>query len=99
VLDVIFEFIDEVNAYFSSQAPWLLAKTDVRAMEEVLFITLEAARYPVTLLLPFIPDSASKILSMLGIHNASFSTLNRQHHIAPGYKLGDVAPVFPRILN
>lgn len=98
-LEVIFEFIDKINVYIDRSAPWKLLKTDTDAMRKVLYIVLESARYPVSLLLPFIPDSANNILEQMkvAVDKRNISYLNAEGAISYNGKIESPSVVFKKI--
>jgi methionyl-tRNA synthetase len=101
ILSFVAGVIAYANTYFTEQAPWALAKTDPERQGTVLFVTAEVIRRAAIVLQPFVPESSSKLLNILGIPKGerSFAELERGHRIAPGSKLGPIAPVFPRYVE
>src|SRR5699024_1529553 len=55
------------NRYCSAQAPWKLKKTDPERMATVLWVTIEVVRIISIMIQPVMPDSAGKILDLLGV--------------------------------
>lgn len=98
VLESIFHFIDDINAYIDTNAPWELRKTNQEMMEKVLYVVLEAVRYAAILLLPFIPDSANNILDQLKVPTEQriFEFLNIKFALK-GQSIEAPVAVFPRI--
>jgi valyl-tRNA synthetase len=66
-LAAIIDVVADGDRYFDSQEPWALKKTDPARMETVLYITAETVRQISILLQPFMPESAAKLLDLLGI--------------------------------
>jgi methionyl-tRNA synthetase len=99
-LEEILLFVDHVNIFVDQEAPWGLKKTDPARMAEVLYTVLESVRYFAILLLPFIPDSANKILDQLlvPIEQRSFQFLTKDRALGGG-KITSPAGVFPRIVS
>jgi methionyl-tRNA synthetase len=93
--------VAEANRYFAGEAPWALAKTDPARQGTVLYVTAEVLRQVAILALPFMPESASKLLDLLAVPDAerSFAFLDGKHRIAPDAKLPAPAPVFPRYVE
>ncbi len=93
----IFEYLSEVNAYVDNQAPWSLKKTDIKRMQNVLYVlTLITIKCSI-LLHPVIPNSINKILN---IYNLSLKDLNLKKikDFNPKIiKLNQPKPIFPRI--
>jgi methionyl-tRNA synthetase len=67
MLEILVQFADSLNVYIDQMAPWKLKHSDMKEAEKVLYITLEAVRYLSILLLPFIPESAEKMLYQLNV--------------------------------
>ncbi len=65
VLDNIVGLSTLANIYIDSQAPWNLRKEDPQEAAKVIYNLLEIIRHIATMLLPFIPDTANKILDYL----------------------------------
>jgi methionyl-tRNA synthetase len=65
----------------------------------VLYVTAEVLRQIAILVQPFMPDSAARLLDLLGVPEAErdFSTLAAR--LAPGTKLPPPRPVFPRYVE
>ncbi len=101
VLNAIWAVVAEANRYFAGEAPWALAKTDPERQGTVLYVTAEVLRQVAVLTLPFMPESAGKLLDLLAIPagERSFADLGGSHRIAPGAKLPAPAPVFPRYVE
>ena len=66
-LEAIWQRLDKVNQYIDSQKPWELAKREPAAVARVLGHACEALRLVGLYLYPFIPTTAEKIWTQLGI--------------------------------
>jgi len=66
-LTAIFGVIADTNRYFATEEPWALCKTDEARFATVLYITAEILRRTGIMLLPFIPQSAGRLLGLLSI--------------------------------
>jgi methionyl-tRNA synthetase len=97
----VWAVVADANRYFAGEAPWALARTDPARQGTVLYVTAEVIRQVAILAQPFMPTSAAKLLDLLGIPEGErdFSALGGAHRIAPGTKLGDIKPVFPRYIE
>jgi methionyl-tRNA synthetase len=73
-LEAIFEFLDVVNRFLETRAPWKAAKSDDEASRRLvagtLYTSCEALRVAALLLAPFLPATAPVILERLGIPDA-----------------------------
>ena len=69
-LEAIWLMLGAANRYFSAQQPWVLRKSDAEADQvrfaTVLYTTCEAVRIAALLIQPVMPESASKLLDLLG---------------------------------
>lgn len=96
-LEATWKVLGDTNAYFAEQAPWVLRKTDVERMNTVLYVTLEVLRIVAILIQPVMPDSAAKLLTVLGQSDDDarrFSAIGTP--LVPGTPLPAPAPIFPR---
>ena len=103
-LEAVWALISAVDKYIVQKAPWKLARqidqlsqTDLSA---TLYTAAESLRIAAALLSPVLPQSAPKIWAQLGmpesIESVRFETLE-WGTLEPGQKIGEIAPVFPRI--
>ena len=101
MLNAVWAVVADANRYFAGEAPWALAKTDPARQGTVLYVTAEVIRQVAILSQPFMPASAAKMLDLLGIPETErdFSALGGARRIAPGTKLGEIKPVFPRYIE
>jgi methionyl-tRNA synthetase len=103
-LEAVWGLISAVDKYIVQKAPWKLARqTDQTSQTELsttLYTAAESLRIATALLSPVLPQSAPKIWAQLGmpesIEGVRFETLE-WGTLQPGQKIGDIAPVFPRI--
>ncbi len=98
-LDATIGLSNTANIYIDEQAPWALRKTDPARMVTVLYVLCETIRNLGLLLLPFIPDSAAKILDAIGVgENArTFASYGLTSRLSPLVSLPAPQPIFPRI--
>jgi methionyl-tRNA synthetase len=101
VLEAVAAVSSDTNGYFADAAPWALKKTDPARMSTVLYVTAEVLRQVGILLQPFIPVTADKLLSQLGIaeDDRGFDSLGEAGRLKPGTPLGALGPVFPRYVE
>ncbi len=62
----LWKFINKVNAYFHSQEPWKIAKSDPHAFIQILSATCHSLRTIALLLWPVMPEKMEQLLSSLG---------------------------------
>lgn len=70
-VEACWKVLTEANRYFSAQEPWKLKKTDSDRMATVLWVTIEVVRIISILIQPVMPDSAGKILDLLGVEEGA----------------------------
>ncbi|MFA6527481.1 MAG: methionine--tRNA ligase, partial [Candidatus Babeliales bacterium] len=62
----LWKFISEVNAYFHTQQPWVLAKTNKELFAEVIHTTCQSLQAIGIALWPFMPTKMDQLLSSIG---------------------------------
>jgi len=99
-LEAIWLMLGAANRYFSAQQPWVLRKSEAEADQvrfaTVLYTTCEAVRVAALLIQPVMPDSASKLLDLLGQSQEQRSFAAIGVRLEPGTALPAPAGVFPR---
>jgi len=99
-LEAIWLMLGEANKYFSAQQPWVLRKSESEAdqarFRTVLYTTCEAVRIAALLVQPVMPESAGKMLDLLGQteDQRAFTAIGAR--LAPGTVLPPPTGVFPR---
>jgi methionyl-tRNA synthetase len=96
----VWELIAETNRYIVTREPWAVAKDPARAGElhAALYVAADTVRIVAELIRPFMPATAERTLRMLGVEPAPQSWVNlKRGDLAPGTRLGETAPLFPRI--
>jgi len=99
-LEAIWLMLGEANKYFSAQQPWVLRKSesagDQARFRTVLYTTCEAVRIAALLVQPVMPESAAKMLDLLGQaeDQRAFTAIDKR--LAPGTALPPPTGVFPR---
>jgi methionyl-tRNA synthetase len=99
-LETIWLMLGEANRYFSAQKPWVLRKSEAQADQQrfrtVLYTTLEVVRVAALLVQPVMPESAGKLLDLLGQpeDRRTFAAVGAR--LAPGTQLPAPVGVFPR---
>ncbi len=100
-LQEVFRVLSRANKYIDETAPWVLAKDPEKAerLGGVLYNLVEAERVCVTMLKPFIPESAEKFRVMLGVPEERFGWDDALCWgvLTPGTKVSKGENVFPRI--
>jgi len=99
-LEAIWLMLGEANKYFSVQQPWVLRKSESEAdqarFRTVLYTTCEAVRIAALLVQPVMPESAGKLLDLLGQAEERRAFTAVATRLAPGTALAPPTGVFPR---
>ncbi|MCX7900097.1 MAG: methionine--tRNA ligase, partial [Methylocystis sp.] len=97
----IFRVVAEANRYFAGEEPWAKKKTNPERMETVLYVTAETIRRLAIPLQAFMPESAGKLLDLLGVaaDARDFAHAGAAHALIEGAPLPPPAPVFPRFVE
>jgi methionyl-tRNA synthetase len=99
-LEAIWLMLGAANKYFSAQQPWVLRKSesesDQARFRTVLYVTCEVVRIAALLIQPVLPESAAKLLDLLGqpADQRTFAAIGTR--LAPGTVLPAPVAVFPR---
>ncbi|OBK43222.1 methionine--tRNA ligase [Mycobacterium kubicae] len=99
-LESIWLMLGDANKYFSAQQPWVLRKSESEAdqvrFRTTLYVTCEVVRIAALLVQPVMPESAGKLLDLLGQANDQRSFVAVGHRLTPGTALPPPTGVFPR---
>jgi len=98
-LQSIWGLVNRANQYVDQTAPFKLAKDPAQAkrLDEVLYNLAEACRILAVLLRPFLPGTASRIYTQLGLtESPDHLTAAAWGGLTPGQPIGEPAPLFPR---
>jgi methionyl-tRNA synthetase len=87
------DFVHALNKYMETQAPWKLAKTDMKAASCVLYTAAEGLRIATIMLAPVMPEKTANVLYILGVGK----TPPVWGQLKPGTLLKVHPPLFPRI--
>ncbi|MFO1478340.1 MAG: methionine--tRNA ligase [Verrucomicrobiota bacterium] len=95
----IWSLIARANQYVDQTAPFKLAKDPAQAkrLDEVLYNLAEVCRILSVALWPFLPETAARINSQLGLSGIPDKfEATAWGGLAAGHVIGDPAPLFPR---
>jgi methionyl-tRNA synthetase len=103
-LEAIWSMLSGVDKFIVEQSPWKLAKSPdpgaAQQLDDALYWSAETLRIAVVLLHPVLPESTANIWTQLGmtqpLEDLELAKL-AWGQLAPGQKIGMIAPVFPRI--
>jgi methionyl-tRNA synthetase len=102
-LDAIWEIVNAGNKYIDATAPWALAKAekDQPRLGTVLYHALEALRICALLIAAFMPTTAERMWSQLGMKGNLWEQNIQENGqwggLKPGSKVAKPLPLFPRI--
>ncbi|HOJ51122.1 MAG TPA: methionine--tRNA ligase [Syntrophales bacterium] len=101
-LIAIWEFINRANKYIVEEEPWQLAKdAQLKSrLATVIYHLLESLRFVAVLVSPVMPQSATKILSHIGVEDPSLmdlASLNEFGKLPEGGTVKKIEALFPRV--
>ena len=100
-LQDIFKVVGRANKYIDETTPWVLAKDPAKKgrLQTVLYNLSEVIRICASLLLAFIPSSATQILACYSINADDVNLLEAKNFggLKAGTKVIKSQPIFPRI--
>jgi methionyl-tRNA synthetase len=101
-LEALWTMIARVDKFLSDVKPWELAKQEEHreTLGAVLYRAAEAVRWLAVLLYPFMPAATQTIFKQLGLSEDLGEldpTQLKWGGLRAGERIGEVAPVFPRI--
>jgi methionyl-tRNA synthetase len=74
ILDEIWELVRAANNYIARTEPWKIAKNDPPLLKNIIFELWNAIRLTALYLYPFMPESAGKIWTQLGLRSLTEET-------------------------
>src|SRR5208282_281864 len=98
-LQSIWSLVTRANQYVDQTAPFKLAKDPAQAqrLDEVLYNLTEICRVLAVLLWPFLPGTAAKIYTQLGLNETPDKFAEATWgKLKSGHAIGEPAPLFPR---
>jgi len=93
----LWEFINVLNKFIDTTAPWALAKAgQEERLNTVLFVLMEGLRLIAYFLHPVMPETAQKIEAALGVTSLPWEEGIKWGQIKPGTQVQKPKPLFPR---
>jgi methionyl-tRNA synthetase len=93
----LWEFINTLNKYIDTTAPWTLAKEDKKErLHTVLYTLTEGLRLIAFLLHPVMPETATKIEAALSVKTPPWEEGIKWGRLKPGTKVVKPKALFPR---
>lgn len=101
MLEDIWRYVYDANAYVDVQAPWALKKIDEARMQTVLYVLAEAVRCLAIMIQPVTPMAAARLLDQLRIPEDErlLAHIDAAYALKPGIKIHKPEGVFPRIVE
>jgi len=92
-IEEVMSFIRMVNTYLEKQAPWKVAKVDLKRAETILYVSTEALRLSAVLLIPVMPEKSKTVLKIL----SALESKANWGELKPSTQLQSHPALFPRI--
>ena len=98
-LEALWTIANRANKYIDETMPWALAKDEaqVGTLRTVMYNLVEALRWIGSLLEPFMPETAEKLICALGAKAYTLDELVTFGSVDAGFKVGDAAMLLARI--
>jgi len=99
-IEGIKKIVSLADGYIDKNKPWELAKSDQAKLAKTIYNLLEVIRHLGLLVYPIMPETAVKILTILGkedFTNYHLADLNHWGLLSPGDKINKSEALFPRI--
>ena len=85
------------NKYLADTEPWKVIKSDPERVKTILYIGLQITANLATVIEPFMPFSAAKILAMLDCKKFGWETIGSMELLAAGHAIGEPSLLFEKI--
>ena len=85
------------NKYITDCEPWQVAKTDMKRVETILYISLQLTANLAVAFEPFLPFSSARLRSMLGVENIEWNRLGSTDILETGHRMGQPSLLFEKI--
>ena len=98
-IDEIFVLLRRANKYIDETTPWALAKDESKKerLGTVLYNLLESIRFAAISLMPFLPDTAARILNQIKANDDGLESLASFGATVPGTQLDAPEILFARL--
>lgn len=98
-LTVIWDHVRDANRVITEEKPWELAKNNDASLGTVLYLLADKLMHVAYMLLPIMPETATKMLSQLGCEapGAVWAPGIELSHITAGQRVGQSQILFPKI--
>ena len=85
------------NKYITDCEPWQVAKTDMKRVETILYISLQLTANLAVAFEPFLPFSSARLRSMLGVESIEWNRLGSTDILETGHRMGQPSLLFEKI--
>ncbi|MCR5131924.1 MAG: methionine--tRNA ligase [Prevotella sp.] len=85
------------NRYITECEPWKVAKTDMKRVETILYISLQLTANLAIAFEPFLPFSSKRLREMLNMDSFEWSQLGQTDILKPGHQLAEPSLLFEKI--
>ncbi len=99
-INAVMDFAKRCNKYIDETMPWALAKDEANKarLEEVLYNLLEAIRRIGLMLYPYMPETADRIIALLGTETGhDWAEVKAPFGAEASFTVENTAPLFARI--
>jgi methionyl-tRNA synthetase len=95
-LELAWTLVRRLNRFVEETQPWVLAKdeADPERLDEVLYNLIEGLRVTTLMLVPYLPETAERLLATLGEGERALAELGSR---PGGQSVERVPPLFPKI--
>jgi methionyl-tRNA synthetase len=87
------------NKYLADTEPWIVFKTDPERVKTILNISLQISASLSVITMPFLPDSASRLMGFLNLDNIPWEKAGGSDLIAAGHVIGSGGLLFEKITD
>lgn len=85
------------NKYLADTEPWKVAKTDMGRVGTILNISLQITANLATVMEPFLPFTAAKMLKQLNLTKQAWDTIGKMDLLTEGHEIGQAELLFEKI--
>lgn len=85
------------NKYLADTEPWKVAKTDMGRVGTILNISLQITANLATVMEPFLPFTAAKMLKQLNLTKQAWDTIDKMDLLTEGHEIGQAELLFEKI--
>ena len=98
-LDALWTLANRANKYIDETMPWALAKDEAKVgeLKTVMFHLVESLKWISSLLAPFMPETAEKLATAIGVKLPELEEITEFGTSVGGQKVGEAAMLFARI--